>query len=187
MAGSPVASTRASALSRALSSRVSPVSSTSATDGGPGHELDPVAHGVGHEGHDLGRLVRVGGGQHHAQPPGRRRRRCPSPSPAGRHRGAGGSATTARCASRSTAMPLLGQAHELVELAAGEGHALGRALHLDEASRPGHHDVHVHLGPRVLGVVEVQQAGPVDHAHRHRGTGVGERVRREHAASGPAG
>ena len=35
------------ALSRALSSRVSPVSSTSPTDGGPGHELDPVPHGVG--------------------------------------------------------------------------------------------------------------------------------------------
>ncbi len=75
---------------------------------------------------------------------------------------------------------VLGQAQQLVELAAGEGHPLGGALHLDEPSRPRHHHVHVHLGPRVLGVVEVEQTGAVDDAHRHRGAGVGEGVRRQH-------
>ena len=42
---------------------------------------------------------------------------------------------------------MFGQCQQLVELAAGERHTLGGPLHLDEATRTGHHDVHVHLGP----------------------------------------
>ncbi len=58
-AGSPVAATRAWALSRALSSSVSPVSSTSATSAGRGRSTTAVAEDLG----DLRRLVRVGRGQ----------------------------------------------------------------------------------------------------------------------------
>ena len=64
-------------------------------------------------------------------------------------------------------MPVLGQAQHLVELPLGERHALGGALDLDEPARRGHDHVHVHLGPAVLLVGEVQHAHPIDHADRH--------------------
>src|SRR5438034_1147516 len=50
----------------------------------------------------------------------------------------------------------LGQREELVELRAGEGLALGSALHLDEVTGAGHDDVHVAAAGRVLRVVEVK-------------------------------
>src|SRR5918911_2021871 len=58
------------------------------------------------------------------------------------------------------------QLEQLVEPPARERRPLGRRLHLDEACVAGHDDVHVHLGARVLGVVEVEERHVVDHADR---------------------
>ena len=65
--------------------------------------------------------------------------------------------------------PALGEAEQLVERGAGERRALGRRLHLDQAAVAGHHHVGVDLGGRVLGVVEVAERPPVDHADADRG------------------
>ena len=73
-------------------------------------------------------------------------------------------------------MPTLGEHQQVVELVAGERGALGGALHLDELAGPGHHDVHVDLGPHVLRVVEVEVPERVDDTHRDRRALVGERV-----------
>ena len=56
-------------------------------------------------------------------------------------------------------MPLGREVEQRIELVAAEGVALGGALHLDEAAAVVHDHVHVGLGLRVLGVVEVE--------HRH--------------------
>src|SRR5436305_9363563 len=53
-----------------------------------------------------------------------------------------------------------GQLEQRVELGARERLPLGGRLHLDEAPVAGHRDVHVDLGGRVLGVVEVEQRPP---------------------------
>src|SRR5438876_8777557 len=45
----------------------------------------------------------------------------------------------------------------VVEPLPPEDRALGRRLHLDELSVARHHDVHVHLGLRVLRVVQVEE------------------------------
>ena len=58
----------------------------------------------------------------------------------------------------------------------GERHPLGRPLDLDEPARRRHDHVHVDLGPAVLLVGEVEHAHPVDHADRHGGHGLGQRV-----------
>ena len=42
--------------------------------------------------------------------------------------------------------------------------AFSRALHLDEAAAARHHDVHVGLARRVLGIVEVEQRHALEHA-----------------------
>ena len=55
--------------------------------------------------------------------------------------------------------------------------AFGGALHLDEAAGAGHHDVHVGVAGRVLGVVEVEHRRAVDDADRHRGDEVAQRRR----------
>ena len=73
-------------------------------------------------------------------------------------------------------MPLFGERQHLFELSAAERKALGSPLHLDEPAGSGHDDVHVDLGASVLAVVEIEQAGPVDDSHRHRATGVGDRM-----------
>ena len=65
--------------------------------------------------------------------------------------------------------PPLGEAEQLVERGARERRALGRRLDLDQAALAGHHDVGVDLGGRVLGVVEVAERPPVDHADADRG------------------
>src|SRR5256714_4668269 len=53
--------------------------------------------------------------------------------------------------------PGVGEVEHLVERGSREGRALRRRLHLDEVAASGDDDVHVHLGARVLGVVEVEQ------------------------------
>ena len=62
-----------------------------------------------------------------------------------------------------------------------ERHALGRRLHLDEPAVAGHHDVHVDVGGRVLGVVEVEQRLAVDDADRDGRDRAGERLREAEA------
>ena len=50
-----------------------------------------------------------------------------------------------------------------------EGLPLGGPLDLDEALGPRHHDVHVHLGRRVLHVVQVDDRGTEDDSDAGRG------------------
>src|SRR5688572_20702731 len=66
---------------------------------------------------------------------------------------------------------------QLVELLAGERRALGGRLHLDEPAVPRHHDVHVGLGGRVLGVLEVEERLAVDDPDGDGGDRPGERLR----------
>ena len=61
------------------------------------------------------------------------------------------------------------QLEEGVELAAIEGAVLAGPLHLHEALRVRHHDVHVHAGPNVFLVVEVETRLTVDDADAHGG------------------
>ena len=51
--------------------------------------------------------------------------------------------------------PLLREVDQLVERRARERVLLGRCLHLYQSSVAGHDDVHVRVGVRVLGVIEV--------------------------------
>src|SRR5215467_3321671 len=69
----------------------------------------------------------------------------------------------------------LGGRQERVEARAAEGHLLGRPLHLDELARAGHHDVHIHLGARVLDVVQVEHRLALDDADADRGDAVADR------------
>src|SRR5579862_2082795 len=73
--------------------------------------------------------------------------------------------------------PGRGEAEQLVERLPREGIALRGRLHLDEAAVPRHDDVHVGVGARVLGVVEVEERNPVDHPDRDRSNRVAERLR----------
>ena len=59
---------------------------------------------------------------------------------------------------------------------ARERRAFGRPLQFDEAAGARHHDVHVGVAVRVLGVVEVEHRHAVDDAHRHRGDVVAQRL-----------
>ena len=74
----------------------------------------------------------------------------------------GDHATASLCLAPISSMPGGGEVDERVELGAAEGHALGRRLHLDQAPVAGHDDVHVHVGRRVLLVVEVEERLAVD-------------------------
>src|SRR6478609_8236539 len=58
--------------------------------------------------------------------------------------------------------PLLCEVDELVERRARERVLLGRCLNLDQAAVAGHDDVHVGVGVRVLGVVEVEERHAFD-------------------------
>src|SRR3954451_8990188 len=66
---------------------------------------------------------------------------------------------------------------QLVEARARERRPLRGRLHLDERGVAGHDDVHVDLGRRVLGIVEVEQRGAVDDADRDRGDRTGQCLR----------
>src|SRR5436190_1380861 len=55
---------------------------------------------------------------------------------------------------------------QLVQLLARERLLLRGRLHLDQPPAAGHHDIHVHLGGRILGVVEIEQRLALDYAHR---------------------
>ena len=77
--------------------------------------------------------------------------------------------------------PEAAKLEQVVEQLARERRALGRRLHLHEPAVAGHHDVHVHLGGRVLGVLEVEQRLAVDDPDRDRGDRVGERAREPEA------
>src|SRR5947209_15143966 len=77
------------------------------------------------------------------------------------------------------------QAETLLPPLALERHLLGGRLHLDEATVTRHDDVHVHVGVRVLRVVEVEQRDAVDDADRHRGDRARERLREPEAVERP--
>ena len=91
-----------------------------------------------------------------------------------------------RPAARRSRRCRLGEREQLVERRARERIALGGRLHLDQPAVAGHHDVHVGVGVRVLGVVEVEQRHAVDDADRHGRDGVGERLREAEAVERPA-
>ena len=68
-------------------------------------------------------------------------------------RGAGGSASISSCRADDLGDAALGRPSSASSSPRRERHALGGALHLDEAAAPaGHHDVHVDLGRGVLDV-----------------------------------
>ena len=50
-----------------------------------------------------------------------------------------------------------------------------RPLHLDEQARTRHHDVHVHAGAGVLGVVEVDHRDAVDQSDGHSADRINQR------------
>src|SRR3954451_25411584 len=60
-----------------------------------------------------------------------------------------------------------GQVEQLVEPRAVERNLLGRRLNLDEPAVVLHHDVHIDVRVRVLGVVEVEQGRAVDDTDGH--------------------
>src|SRR5438874_9320531 len=70
----------------------------------------------------------------------------------------------------------LREVEHLVEDVTWEGDALRRRLHLDELAVAGDDDVHVHLGGRVLRVVEVEERLSLDDADRDRGHRAAERA-----------
>src|SRR5436190_7664756 len=65
---------------------------------------------------------------------------------------------------------------QLVELLACERRPLRRRLHLDQLGGIRHHDVHVHLGLRVLGVVEIEERLALDNPHGDRGDRAAQRA-----------
>src|SRR6266513_1817460 len=69
------------------------------------------------------------------------------------------------------------QLEQLIQALARERRSLGGRLHLDEASLPGHDDVHVDLGTRVFRVVEVEQRLAVDYADGNGRDRVRQRLR----------
>src|SRR3954447_21250999 len=80
-----------------------------------------------------------------------------------------------------------GEVEQVVESRAVERHALGGGLHLDEAAVAGHHDVDVHLGVRVLLVVEVEERRAVHDADRDRCHRARERLRKTEVIERAAG
>ena len=92
-----------------------------------------------------------------------------------------GTSIASRWSSASSSIPAAGEVEQLVEPRAVERHPLGRRLHLDEAPVAGHDDVHVDVGVRVLGVVEVEQRLAVDDADRDGGDRAGQRLREPEA------
>ena len=74
--------------------------------------------------------------------------------------------TQRSCASAICAMPADARSISSSSQLARERLALGRRLHLDEPAVARHHDVHVDVGRRVLGVLEVEPRLAVDDADR---------------------
>ena len=56
----------------------------------------------------------------------------------------------------------LRQRQHLVHLAARERLAFGGALHFDDAAAAGHHDVHVGVARRILGIVQIEHRHALD-------------------------
>src|SRR2546423_5627324 len=116
-------------------------------------------------------------------------------------RGAAGGASRSRTSHQSsvgtlcTERALLGVAdprdaglrevEHLVERGPRERRPLRRRLHLDEVTFAGDDDVHVHLGARVLGVVEVEERLALDDADRDRGHGGGKGAAQAEAVERP--
>src|SRR3954452_12494651 len=76
---------------------------------------------------------------------------------------------------------LFREVDELVENRARERVLLGGRLYFDQAAVPGHDDVHVGVGIRVLGVVEVEQRHAFDDADGDGGNGIDKGFREAEA------
>src|ERR1051326_4387215 len=72
--------------------------------------------------------------------------------------------------------PLPREIEKLVQQLARARVALRRCLHLDDASVARHHNIHVHLGSRVLGVLEIEQRLAVHDPDRDGGHRAAERL-----------
>src|SRR5438874_8776519 len=70
---------------------------------------------------------------------------------------------------------------QVVEAGPAEGRPLGGRLHLDQGAVAGHDDVHVDLGGRVLGIIEVEQRYSVHDSNRDGGDGTRQRLRQAEA------
>ena len=90
--------------------------------------------------------------------------------------------TITRCFSMSWRMPRSARSEQPVERFASERNRLGRALDLDEPPIAGLHDVHVHLGARVIFVGQVEQRFAVHDADARRGNVIGQRNRPQDVA-----
>src|SRR6185503_8275408 len=77
------------------------------------------------------------------------------------------------------------EVEQLVELVAVERRALGRRLDLDQTPVAGHDDVDVHLGGRVLRIVEVEDRVALDDSDRDGADGIGERLSEAHVVERP--
>src|SRR5512133_882609 len=80
--------------------------------------------------------------------------------------------------------PRRAEVEQLVQPGPVEGRALRGRLHLDETAAPGHDEVEVDLGPRVLRVVEVEQRLAFDDAQRDRCHRVRQRAREPRPSQG---
>ena len=83
-----------------------------------------------------------------------------------------------RCLSRQFADSGGGEIGQCTELVPVERLCLGRPLNLDEETLARHHEIHVHFGARILGVVEIEKGSAVDYADADGGDVIrhGDRV-----------
>ena len=65
--------------------------------------------------------------------------------------------------------------HHAIEFAARERAALRRALHFDQTTRAGHHEIRIDLGATVLAIGQVNQQFAVDQADTDRTHGISQR------------
>src|SRR6266511_3769670 len=80
--------------------------------------------------------------------------------------------------------PARRELEQVVQPRTAERRPLGSRLHFDEGALAGHHDVHVDLRLRILGVVQIDQPFPVDDPHRHGSNGPRQRAREPEAVEG---
>ena len=164
----PVASAPARALISAFSAYVLPVSSGSVAPGTSASSMQLVRH-VAEQRQQLTPLGAIERGDDEARLYSLKVRSARASS-------------ARRWSATRRRMPRSARARSVVEAAAAERHLLGGALHLDELAAARHHDVHVDLGRRVLGVVQIERRLAGHDAHADRGHAVAQ-----HGGGGQAG
>jgi hypothetical protein len=65
--------------------------------------------------------------------------------------------------------PLFRQSQHFIELGFAVGGSFGRPLHLNEIAPPGHHHIHIHFGPGVLNILQVQHGFTVHNTYADSG------------------